>query len=83
VCDEELPEVTGLLLDAGCLWVDYLGSGPPAIARAGRREGDEALRFVTGRRPVVEAVFAALAGSEPGVSVRRGVRVARLTAGPS
>jgi hypothetical protein len=80
VCDEELPEVTGLLLDAGCRWVDYLGSGPPALAA---EKGDEALRFVTGRRPVVEAVFAALAGSEPGVSVRRGVRVARLTAGPS
>ena len=83
VCDEELPEVTKLLLAAGCVWVDYLAAGPPALADSPAREGDEALRFVTGRRPVFEAVFAQLAADEPGVSVRRGVRVAGLSAGPS
>jgi 2-polyprenyl-6-methoxyphenol hydroxylase-like FAD-dependent oxidoreductase len=83
VCDEELPEVTGLLLDAGCVWVDYLAAGPPVIADCPPRAGDAALRFVTGRRPVFEAVFAELAVREPGVSVRRGVRVAGLAAGPT
>lgn len=95
VCDEELPEVTGLLLDAGCVWVDYLASGPPAIAVGPRRGGDEALRFVTGRRPVFEAVFADLAAHEPGLSVqpgcawpgwrrgRRRLSVGRMSAGCS
>lgn len=83
VCDQELPDVTTLLLAAGCVWVDYLASPPPALAGRPPRPGDEELRFVTGRRPVVEAVFAALAESEPGVTVRRGVRVAGLTVGPN
>lgn len=83
VCDEELPEVTGRLLAAGCVWVDYLASRPPTLADDPPRDGDVELRFVTGRRPVFEAVFAELAANEPGVTVRRGVRVAGLSAGPS
>jgi 2-polyprenyl-6-methoxyphenol hydroxylase-like FAD-dependent oxidoreductase len=83
VCDEELPDVTDLLLAAGCTWVDYMASRPPALAADPAREGDAALRCLTGRRPVVEAVFAELAANEPGVTVRRGVRVAELVAGPS
>ena len=51
-------------------------TAPPAIAGAPARGGDEALRFVTGRRPVFEAVFADLAVREPGVCVRRGVHLA-------
>lgn len=83
VCDEELPEVTDALLAAGCVWVDYLAAPPPTLTDRATRPGDAALRFVTGRRPVFEAVFAALAEREPGVVVRRGVRVARLFTGPA
>jgi 2-polyprenyl-6-methoxyphenol hydroxylase-like FAD-dependent oxidoreductase len=83
VCDAELPEVTDLLLAAGCARVDYVASRPPALAADAPREGDAELRFVTGRRPVVEAVFAGLAAREPGLTVRRGVRVAGLLTGPS
>jgi 2-polyprenyl-6-methoxyphenol hydroxylase-like FAD-dependent oxidoreductase len=83
VCDAELPELTGKLLAAGCVWVDYLAAVPPALAGCPPREGDAELRFVTGRRPVFEAVLAELAAHEPGVTVRRGTRVAGLVAGPS
>src|SRR6201989_763155 len=32
VCDAELPEVTDLLLAAGCVWLDYVATRPPALA---------------------------------------------------
>ena len=38
---------------------------------------------MTGRRPVLEAATAAAAQDQPGVTVRRGVRVAGLLSGPS
>ena len=82
VCDAELPGMTQRLLDAGCVWVDYLDSPPPTLSDRRPRPGGD-LRFVTGRRPVVEAVFAAAAQEQPGVDVRRGVRVTGLRAGPS
>jgi 2-polyprenyl-6-methoxyphenol hydroxylase-like FAD-dependent oxidoreductase len=47
------------------------------------RPGDEALRFVTGRRPVAESVIAAAAEEQPSVVIRRGVRVTELTGGPT
>src|SRR5688500_9323269 len=34
VCDEELPGSTQRLLDAGCVWVDYTATPPPALAGA-------------------------------------------------
>jgi 2-polyprenyl-6-methoxyphenol hydroxylase-like FAD-dependent oxidoreductase len=83
VCDEELPGVTERLLAAGCVWVDYLGAAPPSLSDRAPRPGDDALRFVTGRRPVIEAVIAAVAEEQPGVVIRRGVRVAELVGGPS
>ena len=65
---------------AGCV----LGGLPGRAAARDRRPqpapGDAALRFVTGRRPVFEAVFAAAAQDEPGVTVRRGVRRRRAAA---
>lgn len=72
VCDEELPELMGQLLDAGCVWVDYLKDQPPGITDRAPRPGDDRFRFVTGRRPVLEAVFAAAAAAQPGLTVRRG-----------
>jgi 2-polyprenyl-6-methoxyphenol hydroxylase-like FAD-dependent oxidoreductase len=83
VVDTELPGLTDRLLDAGCVWVDYLQSMPPWITDRAGRPGDDRLPFVTGRRPVIEAVVAAGADEQPGVTVRRGVRVAGLLTGAS
>lgn len=83
VSDAELPGLTDRLLAAGCVWVDPLATLPPAIADRAPRPDDDRLRFVTGRRPVVESVVAAAAEEDPGVTVRRGVRVAGLLEGPS
>lgn len=81
ICDQEMPGMTDRLLAAGCVWVDYLETLPPLISDRSALPGDEALRFVTGRRPVIESVVAAAAEGTPGVSVRRGVRVRQLLAG--
>ena len=88
VCEEELPDLTGRLADAGCTWVDPLGSParggllPPSLSDRGPRDGDEAFRHFTGRRPVVESVIAAIAAEQPGMVIRRGVRATELTGGP-
>jgi 2-polyprenyl-6-methoxyphenol hydroxylase-like FAD-dependent oxidoreductase len=83
ICDTVLPGLTDRLLTAGCVWVDYLSPLPPTISDRAARPGDERLRFVTGRRPTVEAVVAAAARELPGISIRRGVEVVGLTTGPS
>ena len=83
VCDEELPDVTQRLLAAGCVWVNYLESLPRSVTDRSPRPGDEHFPFVTGRRPVVEAVFAELAAEQPGVTVRRGVQVSGVLTGAS
>jgi 2-polyprenyl-6-methoxyphenol hydroxylase-like FAD-dependent oxidoreductase len=80
VCDEELPGLTERLLAAGCVWVDLFASGPPTVDKTPRPE-DDALRYVTGRRPVFEAVVAAAAEEEPRVTVCRGVRLEGFVAG--
>ena len=88
VCDAELPELPGRLAAAGCRQVDPLGSParggvlPPSLSDHEPRPGDEAFRYVTGRRPAVESVIAAVAAEQPGVVIRRGVRAAGLIAGP-
>jgi 2-polyprenyl-6-methoxyphenol hydroxylase-like FAD-dependent oxidoreductase len=82
VSDAELPELTGQLVAAGCVWVDFLGSIPASLS-GGSRPGDEEFRFVTGRRPVLESVVATAAQDQPGVLIRRGVRVTELLVGPS
>ena len=85
ICDQELPGLTDELLRAGCVWVDCLDeySFPPTINDRSRRPGDEALRFVTGRRPVVEWTVAAMAAAEPRLTIRRGVRAEALVTGAS
>jgi flavin-dependent dehydrogenase len=60
-----------------------LGARPPGLRDAPAHPDDERFRFVTGRRPVVEATFAAAADETAGVQVRRGVRVTGLVAGPA
>ena len=85
ISDEELPGLTDRLLDAGCVWVDYLDdrSLPPTIADKAPRSGDSALRFVTGRRPVLEWTVAAMAAAEPHLTMLRGVKARELVTGAS
>jgi 2-polyprenyl-6-methoxyphenol hydroxylase-like FAD-dependent oxidoreductase len=78
VLEAELPDVAAALLAAGCREADTLAGMPLGIVDRERRPGDERFGTVNGRRPVVEAVFAAAAAREPGVVVRRGVRVLGL-----
>ena len=85
VCDQELPGLTDALLRAGCVWINYLDeySLPPTIDDRSPRAGDEVLKFVTGRRPVVEWAVAAMAAAEPNLTIRRGVRAQALITGAS
>jgi 2-polyprenyl-6-methoxyphenol hydroxylase-like FAD-dependent oxidoreductase len=83
VADTELPGLTDRLVAAGCTWVDYLDPLPPSIEDRAPREDDDRIRFVTGRRPVTEAVVAAAAEEHPRLDLRRGVQVTGLVAGPS
>ena len=85
ISDQELPGLTDELLRTGCVWVDYLDSRslPPTITDRAPRPGDEAIRFVTGRRPIIEWAVAAIAQAAPNVTIRRGVRVRELITGAS
>lgn len=85
ISDQELPGLTDDLLRAGCVLVDPIDSRflPPTMVDRAPRPGDEALRTVTGRRPVVESVIAAMAEASPNVALRRGTRVGELIAGAS
>jgi 2-polyprenyl-6-methoxyphenol hydroxylase-like FAD-dependent oxidoreductase len=82
VLASELPGLNEQLAAAGCPWWDILANQPPGITDREPRPGDERFRSPTGRRPVVEAVFAAAAESAAGVTVRRGVDVTALLRGP-
>ena len=83
VCDAELPGMTERLFSAGLVWTDPLATLPSGITDRLPRGEDEVFRFVTGRRPVAEFVFASAAHEQPGLAVRRGVQVAELIKGPS
>ncbi|MDN5004863.1 hypothetical protein QY048_28825 [Bradyrhizobium sp. WYCCWR 12677] len=85
ISDQELPGLTDDLLRAGCVWVDYLDSRslPPTLTDRAPRPGDQALRFVTGRRPIVEWAVAAIAQAAPNVTVSRGIKVRELITGAS
>jgi 2-polyprenyl-6-methoxyphenol hydroxylase-like FAD-dependent oxidoreductase len=82
VVDEAIPGLTDALVGAGCARVDPVALLPPTLTDQSPAPGDERMRFVTGRRPVVEAVIATAATNHPGVEVRRGARVAALQSGP-
>lgn len=82
VADAELPDLTERLVAAGCVWEEPLAAMPPWITDREPRPGDDRFRFVTGRRPVVEAVIADKARTHPGVTIRRGVKVDGLVTGP-
>jgi len=80
VLAEELPEVVELLVAAGCFEGNALHPPPPGLVGFTPGPDDERFRFVTGRRPVVEAVFAAAAGAA-GIPVHRGGAIAGLLTG--
>ncbi|MGY4175802.1 2-polyprenyl-6-methoxyphenol hydroxylase-like FAD-dependent oxidoreductase [Bradyrhizobium sp. USDA 4518] len=83
ISDQELPGLTDDLLRAGCVWVDYLDSLPPSITDRTPRPGDDAIRFVTGRRPVIECAVATMAEAAPNVTIRRGAKIRELITGAS
>ncbi len=72
VLEQELPHIVDGLVAAGCAVMDPVAWLPPSIEDQSPRPGDERFWFVTGRRPVVESLFAAAAEETPGVEVRRG-----------
>jgi 2-polyprenyl-6-methoxyphenol hydroxylase-like FAD-dependent oxidoreductase len=75
--EQNLPRVAKALDEAGALRYNPLAMAPPKVT--GRwRDGDGEFEALTGRRPVMEAVLAAAAEATPGITVRRGVAVARL-----
>ncbi len=78
VMRDELPDVGDTLLALGGRSVNQLHLHP-ASATGGLQDGDEQFDTVTGRRPVIEAALASVAASQPGLTVRRGVRVIGLT----
>ncbi len=75
--ERELPEALDALWGAGAARVNLLHLRSEAVTH-GWRPGDEQFDTVAARRPVLEAVIGRLAATEPGVSVRRGVRVTGL-----
>ena len=68
---------------AGGLRLNFIRDVVPEAMTGGWRDGDERYEWLTGRRPVVEAVLAAAAESAPGVEIRRGTAVADLVSGTS
>lgn len=81
VADQELPGLTEALIDAGCATGNVVDAMPPTIADRSPRRGDDMFGFVTGRRPVVEAVVTAYAREQSWITVRRGVKVTGLVSG--
>jgi 2-polyprenyl-6-methoxyphenol hydroxylase-like FAD-dependent oxidoreductase len=75
--EQELPEVVPALEAHGALRYNRVTALPEAI-NGGHWPGDERFDMVTGRRPMVEATLARLAGREPGVEIRRAVGVRGL-----
>lgn len=83
VLDDELPGLVDELLETGCVPGHLLSVTPPTLPDHRPRPDDDRFRFVAGRRPAVELAFARAAEREPNVEIRRGVRVAGLTADSS
>jgi 2-polyprenyl-6-methoxyphenol hydroxylase-like FAD-dependent oxidoreductase len=80
--DAELPEVKQALVGAGALCVNPV-LGAPETFRGPASEEDRAFETISGRRCVVEAAVASVAGQAPHLELRRGTVVAGLATGPS
>jgi 2-polyprenyl-6-methoxyphenol hydroxylase-like FAD-dependent oxidoreductase len=72
VMEAELPEILDALMAAGANRMNLLG----IFAEAMDPKGEHVV--VTARRPIVEAVFAAVAASIAGVTIHRGTAIAGL-----
>lgn len=83
IIEAELPAVAGALATAGALRLNFIRTVLPAGMTGGFQDGDERFEWLTGRRTLVEAVFAAAAQSAPGVGIRRGTAVTGLVSGPA
>jgi 2-polyprenyl-6-methoxyphenol hydroxylase-like FAD-dependent oxidoreductase len=81
--ESDLPDVQEALRRAGAGRFDLLNPLPPVFGDQSPRPIDDKLWTYTARRPVAEWVFASCAEREPRVTVRRGVQVTGLLAGPS
>jgi 2-polyprenyl-6-methoxyphenol hydroxylase-like FAD-dependent oxidoreductase len=75
--EAELPRVLDGLAAAGALRTSLFAQIPDEMTGP-KGPDDERFTLITGRRPLVEAVFAASAGATPGVTIKRGVAVAGL-----
>ena len=80
IVEAELPDVVKALDADGVLRLNPIMSAPDFVS-GGYREGDERFEALTGRRPMVEGVFARVADATPGISVRRGTAVRALLTG--
>ncbi len=80
--DSELPEVKKGLIAAGAVCRNPVLDAPEAI-RGSAREGDDAFECISGRRCVVEAAVASVAGRAPHLEIRRGAAAAGLVTGSS
>jgi 2-polyprenyl-6-methoxyphenol hydroxylase-like FAD-dependent oxidoreductase len=78
--ERELPEVIEEVERMGGVRLGTLDTLPAALT-GGARAGDEDLRGIAARRPIVEGALAAVAARTRGVTVRRGARVTGLSAG--
>jgi flavin-dependent dehydrogenase len=80
--DCELPEVKKGLVAAGAVCLNPVLDAPEEV-RGSAREDDGAFDCISGRRCVVEAAVASVAGRAAGLEIRRGAAVAGLVTGPS
>jgi flavin-dependent dehydrogenase len=81
IVQAELPELAKDLESAGALRLNFIRDVLPEAMTGGWRDGDERYEWLTGRRPVMEAVVARAAEATPGVDVRRGTAVTGLISG--
>ena len=81
ILEEELPQVVSALDAAGALRFNAMALIPDEM-KGGPRAGDEDFEAITGRRPVIEAVFGQVAAATPELTIRRGVGVEALLVGP-
>lgn len=81
IVETEIPRVARALEAAGAFRRNFIRDLLPPSITGGWRPGDERFDLLTGRRPFVEAVFAAQAEATPGIEIRRGVTVTGLAVG--
>ena len=82
VLESELPDVKNGLTAAGAVRINAVLDAPESI-RGPVRDEDGAFECISGRRCVVEAAVASVAGHAPQLEIRRGTAVAGLLTGPS